>query len=270
MSLGYESFFGLEERPFSLTSDPRYFFKSRSHGRAVETLTAGFRERERFLLVTGDLGVGKTMLCRTLIEHIRRRMPVAYIASPLITPDTFDRMVLKDFGCRSIDELGAKLTEAVIVIDEAHTVPAPLLEHVLSFARMEVNADYVFRLAFVGQSTPGDPTRVGVADIDDRATTRVRLLPLGREECAAYIEHRLTTAGVNHGVRFSSRAHDYVFALSGGLPRLVNLLCERALQEAAGVATRRIEPATIALAAAALQLLRARPRRFRWYGRRVS
>jgi type II secretory pathway predicted ATPase ExeA len=270
VSLGYESFFGLEERPFSLTSDPRYFFKSRSHGRAVEALSAGVRERERFLLVTGDFGVGKTVLCRTLLEEIRRRMPAAYIVSPLITPDVFDRTVVEDLGCDSIDELGTRLTEAAIVIDEAHTVPPALLEHVLFFARMQVNADYLFRVVFVGQATPGDPTRVGVDDIDDRATTRVRLLPLGRAECAAYIEHRLQTAAVNHGVKFSPRAHDYVFALSGGVPRLVNLLCERALQEAATVETRRIEPATIAAAATALQLLRARPRRFRWYGRRVS
>ena len=270
MTPGYESFFGLLERPFSLTPDPRFFFPSRSHGRAVDALTSGFRARERFLLVTGDLGVGKTVLCRTLVEQLRRRGRVTYLASPLITPDVFDRTVLEDFGCHSIHELGYTLTEAVIIIDEAHTVPPPLLEHILAFARMEVNADYLFRIAFVGQSAPADPARLGVADIDDRVTTKVRLLPLGREECATYIQHRLTTAGIDHGVRFSPRAQEYVFALSGGVPRLVNLLCERALQEAAAVGTRRIEPATIDLAASALQLLRARPRRFRWYSKRVS
>jgi general secretion pathway protein A len=270
MTLGYESFFGLVERPFSLTSDPKYFFKSRSHGRAAETLAAGVRARERFLLVTGDLGVGKTVLCRTLVEEWHHRGLVTYVASPLMTPEAFDRKVLEDFGLNSFQELDGSQGEAVVVLDEAHTIPAPLLDHILTLSRVEANSEYVFRFAFIGQPAPADPARLGVLDVDDRVTTKVRLLPLGREECAAYIEHRLTTAGPDHSVRFSPRTHDYVFALSGGLPRLVNLLCERALQEAATVATHKIEPATIDLAASALQLLRARPRRFRWFSKRVS
>jgi general secretion pathway protein A len=267
MSPGYESFFGLDERPFSLTPDPRYFFKSRSHGRALEALTTAVQSRERFLLVTGDLGVGKTVLCRTMLDQCRRRGLATYLASPLITPAAFERVLLQDIGSASIAELVSASCEAVIIVDEAHTIPASLLEHILSFSRMQSNGEYLFRTVFVGQSTAGDPSCVGVADIDDRVTTRVRLLPLGRDECAAYIDHRLATAGSGHSVRFSSRAYEYVFALSGGVPRLVNLLCERALQEAASGGTRRIEPSTINVAAGALQLLRARPRRFRWFSR---
>jgi type II secretory pathway predicted ATPase ExeA len=270
MSSGYEASFGLTERPFSLTSDPRFFFKSRAHGRALETLTFGLRSKERFLLVTGDLGIGKTMLCRTLLEQLRRRMPAAYVANPLMSPDAFERLLVEDFALPSLDALDTMNVEAVVIVDEAHTVPGQLLQHLLSFSRRHLENEYLFRFAFVGQSTSGDPARLGVPEIDDRIGTKVRLLPLGREECAAYIEHRLNTAGPNHTVRFSAKTHDYVFSLSGGVPRLVNLLCECALQHAASTGTHNIEPTTIDTAAAALQLLRARPRRFRWFTKRVS
>ena len=270
MTAGYESFFGLAERPFSLTIDTRYFFASRSHGRAVDVLTAGFRAKERFLLVTGDLGIGKTAVCRTLAEQLRRDSSVALIRNPLITSEAFNRLVLEDFALSSFEAFDRATTDAVIIIDEAHIMPPALVEHVLAFSRRHVDSQYVFRFAFVGQSIPGDPDRLGVADIDNRTSTTVRLLPLGREECAAYIDHRLKVAGPEHVARFSSRTYDAVFALSGGVPRLVNLLCERALQEAASVGNRTIGPSTIEAAASALQLLRTPPRRFRWFGRRVS
>ena len=267
MSAGYEAFFGLEERPFSLTSDPKYFFKSRSHGRALEALTFGLRAKDRFLLVTGDLGVGKTVVCRTLVEQLRRRGLAAYVPNPLITPEAFERLLMEEFAFKSLDELDAMSGEAIIIVDEAHTIPTQLLDHLLVYSRRHADNEYQFRFAFVGQTTAGDPARLGIVDIDDRISTKVRLLPLGREECSAYVEHRLALAGASHSARFSPKAHDCVFALSGGVPRLVNLLCERALQEAASVGTHKIEQTTIEASASALELLRARPKRFRWYSK---
>ena len=268
MTAGYESLFGLTERPFSLTPDPRYYFSSRSHQRAVDTLTAGFRARERFLLVTGDLGVGKTMLCRTLAGQLRQHSRVAFIGNPLISVEAFNRILLADFSLASFEALDALTGTAVVLVDEAHTLPPPLVEHIFALSRRHVDSEYVFRFAFVGHARADDAEQIDLAEIDDRASTRVRLLALGRDECAAYIEHRLTTAGANHTVRFSPRAHEYVFALSGGIPRLVNLLCASALQQAATVGTCRIEAPIVDGAAAELQLLRARPRRFRWFKKR--
>jgi type II secretory pathway predicted ATPase ExeA len=270
MSVGYESFFGLTERPFSLTPDTKFFFRSRSHGRALETLTFALRARERFLLVTGDLGVGKTAFCHALVEQLRRRTRVAYIANPLTTPDALDWLVAQELGLPAAGPPDGLLDDAVIVVDEAHAMSATVLDHVLLMSRRHANADQFLRIAFVGQASAADPSRLGLGDLDDRVSTRARLLPLNREECAAYIEHRLTVAGATHLAQFSSRAHDYVFTLSGGVARLINLLCERALQEAAAARTTRIEPDVIDSVAADLQLLRARPRRFRWYSKRVS
>lgn len=266
MSAGYETFFGLTVRPFSLTSDPGYFFKSRSHGRAVETLTFAVRGDHRFLSVTGDLGVGKTMLCRTLVELLRRRTPVAFIASPLMSSAGLERLLVEDFSLPSLAALEAISNGAVIIVDQAHTMPTGLLHSLLSLSRRPPE----FRLVFVGQSASGDPSRLGVPEIDDVTETRVRLLPLARHECAAYIDHRLRVAGAGRAIHFSRKTHDSIFSLSGGVPRLVNLLCERALQEAAAVGTNAIEPAAIDAAASALQLLHARQRRFRWFGKRVS
>jgi general secretion pathway protein A len=190
MSAGYETFFGLSERPFSLTSDPRYFFRSRAHGRALETLTFGLRSRVRFLSLTGDLGIGKTMFCRTLCDQIRRTVPVVYVGNPLLSPDAFERLLMEDLALSTFEALDAMTDDAVIVVDEAHSLPDQLLSHLLSLSRRHIDNEYLFRFVFVGQPMFGDPSRLGIAEIDDRVSTRVRLLPLGREECTAYIEHR--------------------------------------------------------------------------------
>ena len=270
MSSGYEAFFGLRERPFSLTPDPRYFFKSRSHGRAIETLTFSLRSRERFLVVTGDLGIGKTMLCRTLLDQLRRQVPVSAVFNPLLAPDAFCQLLREDLGVEAFEELATRQPGAVIIIDQVHMMPRLVVDQLLSVTNVpEVEAPAV-QFLFVGQSGPGDPVRIGIQELDDRVTTKIRLLPLERGECAEYIEHRLMVAGGSGGVKFSARAIDYVFALSGGVPRLVNLLCERALQEAAATGAQTIESTTIDLAAATLQLLRGRSRRFRWFTKRVS
>ena len=265
MAPAYEPFFGLAERPFSLTPEPRFFFKSQSHGRAIETLTFGLRAHERFLLVSGDLGVGKTMLCRTLIEQLRRRGGVSYVANPLLTAPALQRLLTEDLDVAP----GGLKQPGVVIVDQAHTMPVQIVEHLLALAALEFNGQHMLQFVLVGQAPPGEPHRLGIREIDDSARTKVRLLPFAREECAAYVLHRVTIAG-GHTALFSRRALDLVFAMSGGVPRLVNLLCERALQEAATVGATTIEPTTIDLAASALQLLRARPRRFRWFSRRVS
>lgn len=270
MNRGYESFFGLQERPFSLTSDPRFFCKSRSHGRAVEALTFGLRSRERCLVLTGDLGVGKTIVCRTLAGMLRRRAPVSFVPNPLLTADAFTRLLTDDLGATASGDLPAAQAEAIILIDEAHIMPPAVVDRIVGLMTVQDAARPAIQCIFVGQSSAADPVRLGIQEIDDLAATRVRLLPLCRDECAGYVNHRLAVAGVAHRVKFSSRALDYLFTLSGGVPRLVNLLCERALQEAAGTGSDTIEPATVDLAAATLQLLRARSRKFRWYSKRVS
>jgi general secretion pathway protein A len=289
----YESFFGLTARPFSLAPDPRFYFRSRSHGRALETVTFGLRRGDRFLLVTGDLGVGKTVLCRTLVEQLRRRGPVSCIGNPLMTAESFVRVLHEDLGGvppeEPPDPLGAPSIHAlhdrlrgllnypddvrgssVVVIDEAHTLPAGLIDHLLRLARGDHQREPLVQIVLVGESIAREHDALGIALLDEHVATKARLLPLSRDECTEYVGHRLAIAGGADRASFSPRAIDTLYGLSGGVPRLVNLLCERALQEAAAGNSLRIESAAIEASASALQLLRSRPRRFRWYSRRVS
>ena len=290
----YESFFGLHERPFSLTPDPKYFYESRSHGAAREALTAGLGRGERFLLVTGDLGIGKTAMCRTLVPALRRHLLVGFIANPLLTPSGLFRLLLEDFGAlaagerrtdtpagASPHELRDRLvgllersrqagTGAVVIIDEAQTLPLSVVEHLLLLGALHHPHEPPLQLVLVGQPMLAEPGSIGVRALNDHVATRARLAPLARDECAAYLSHRLSVAGADLPSCFSAGAVDMLYALSGGVPRLVNLLAERALQEAASEATHKIGPAMIDAAASSLELLRGTPRRFRWFSRRVS
>jgi general secretion pathway protein A len=288
----YETFFGLTERPFSLTPDPRFFFNSSSHGRVLETLSFGLERRERVLLVTGDLGIGKTVLCRALVQQLRNGGPVSFVSNPLLTPSELLRLLIEDFHAQTttaakglptstpfesqrllvdyLRSLRAGRDTAVVVIDEAHRLPAVLVEPLLSLASPDAEHERALQLVLVGQATPTDATRLGITALDDRTATRTRLTALGRDECAEYVAYRLRVAGATQSTLFTPRAIDVLHGLSGGIPRLVNLLCERALQEAETHGSLRIEPSMIAAAASALELLLARPRRFRWFSRRVS
>ncbi len=153
-----------------------------------------------------------------------------------------------------------------MIIDEAHSLPQATMEQIVEIASLESNRHKVLQFLLAGQPAVGGGATLPRL-VDDRLAVRARLLPLERDECERYVHHRLTIAG-GAAVTFSAPSIEVLYALSGGVPRLVNLLCERALQEAASANSNRIEPAMIDSAASALDLLRIRPKRFRWYGTR--
>jgi general secretion pathway protein A len=286
----YEAFFRFSQRPFSLTPDPKFYFRSRSHGRVFDTVSAAIARRDSLLLVIGDLGVGKTTLCRTLMASQERKSRSALVGNALLSPEDLLRLMLQDLGAvpkgdarqgrlgqatlvelmqqfdQFLGELQRASDGAVMIIDEAHCLPQATMDQIVELASLESNRHKVLQFLLAGQPAVGGGAalpRLG----DDRLAVRARLLPLERDECERYLHHRLTIAG-GGAVTFSAPSIEVTYALSGGVPRLVNLLCERALQEAASAHANRIEPAMIESAAAALDLLRIRPKRFRWYGTR--
>jgi general secretion pathway protein A len=286
----YAAYFQFAQRPFSLTSDPKFYFRSRSHSRVFDALSAAIARRESVLLMMGDLGVGKTTLCRTLLDFQERKSRVALVGNALLSPEDLLRLMLQDLGAVSpedvqqgqlavaerpqllarldqfVGRLRAASEGAVMIIDEAQMLPPATRDQVIEIASLDSNRERVLQFLLAAQSsTGGAPTLPSMGD--DRVATRARLLPLERDECPRYISHRLAIAG-GGAVTFSAPALEVIYALSGGVPRLVSLLCERALQEAATAATHRVEPVMIESAASALDLMRLRHRRFRWYGTR--
>jgi general secretion pathway protein A len=279
----------MELRPFSLTPDPKFYFRSRSHSRAFDALSAAITRREGVMLVHGDLGVGKTTLCRTLLDLQERKSRAALVGNALLSPEDLLRVMLQDLGAvskadiqlghltnaRRIELLGmfdgflgqlrAADEGAVVIVDEAHSLPPATAEQVIEIASLESNRDRVLQFLLAAQPAIGGGMLPALGD--DRITMRARLLPLEREECERYIAHRLAVAGVS-SITFATPAVEVIYKLSGGVPRLVNLLCERAFQEAAASDAMRVEPLMIQFAASALDLVRLRPRRFRWYGTR--
>jgi len=285
-----EVFFRFSVRPFSLTPDPRFYFRSRSHGRVFDAVSAAIGRRETLMLVVGDLGVGKTTLCRTLIESQARKSRSALVGNALLSPEDLLRLMLQDLGAVSKDDarqgrlvplsreqlvrefdnflldLERAKDGAVLIVDEAHSLPPATMEQIIEIAHLDSNRSKVLQFLLAGQPVAGGGVSLPRL-VDDRLAVRARLLPLERDECERYVHHRLTIAG-GAAVTFQPQAIEVIYALSGGVPRLVNLLCERGLQEAASAHANRIDASMIQSAASALDLLRIKPKRFRWYGTR--
>jgi general secretion pathway protein A len=286
----YAAFFHFSQRPFSLTPDPRFYFRSRSHSRVFDALSAAIARRESLMLVLGDLGVGKTTLCRTLLDLQERKCRAALVGNALLSPEDLLRLMLQDLGAlskedvklgrlqganrgelldmfdRFLGQLRASGDGAVMIVDEAHSLPPATRDQVIEIASLDANRDRVLQFLLAAQPAVGGGATLPII-ADNRLGVRARLLPLERDECERYVAHRLAIAG-GHAVTFGAQALEVIYTLSGGVPRLVNLLCDRGLQEAAAAEVNQVEPTMIQSAASALDLIRLRPKRFRWYGTR--
>jgi general secretion pathway protein A len=285
MAPGYESFFGLFERPFSLTPDARYHFRSRAHARALAGLSAGLARHAPILLLTGDLGTGKSTLCRTLARTCRRSTTVSYITNGLLSPDELYRRLLQDLLGAALaagqavlqratrNELAVMVVETLrdrvgpaplVMIDEAHLLPPVTVDHILSLAALDRDGRPLLQVLLASQPAAAGVPALPPA-VEESVLHRARLTPLDRDEFEAYIQHRLQVAG-GAPLVIAPRTLDVLYSLSGGIPRLLNLLCERAMQEAAALGLRRLEHTMVETAATSLAMLRLRSQRFRWFG----
>ena len=252
----YEVFYGLTEQPFALTTDPRFFYLSASHQRAFTELLNGLRRRESLLMLTGDTGTGKTTLCRAVLHALGDRTFSAIILNPYMTGAEVLRIVLRDFGLVSHDELRrgglaaadvAQLLDtlegflralvplgshAVLVLDEAQSLTPAVLDQVRMLTGLEYRGQKLLQVVLCGQ--PGLQQTIkaeGLLALNERITRRIELHALPPEDIPGYIQHRLGVAGGAHSVRFDASAMQTVADLSRGLPRRINVLCDRALQE---------------------------------------
>jgi general secretion pathway protein A len=287
----YEEYYGFAEKPFSLTPDPKYLYRSPSHADAFELLQYAIHRREGFVVVTGDIGTGKTTLCRALLERIDRTTFTALVLNPFLSEEDLLKRTLQDFGVISRDELKAGRlagvtkqelidtlydfligliplkASAVLIIDEAQNLPLHVLEQIRILSNLETDKEKLLQIILVGQLNLQTLLRSPeLRQLDQRVSIRFELKPLDQETVAAYVAHRLTIAGGSASVAFTAKALSLVHRISGGIPRLINLICDRALLAGFSLKSNRITPDMVRHAAGSLDLQTGR---FEWLKRRA-
>ena len=252
----YEAFYGLREQPFSISTDPKFLFLSAPHRRAYEDLRAGLLRGESLLLLTGETGSGKTTLVRGVVAGLGPSTFASFVHQPYMNGREMLRLVLRDFGLVSRDELRRGLladadapqlldalegflrslvpidSRAVVVMDEAQSLSPTLLDEIRMLTAFERDGRRLIQVVLCGQPMLLQTLKTEpMYALNERITRRVALTPLSQEEVDAYIRHRLAVAGGADAVTFRPEATRLIAELSRGLPRRINVLCDRTLQE---------------------------------------
>ncbi|MHB1011352.1 MAG: ExeA family protein [Desulfobacteria bacterium] len=264
----YEEYFSLKERPFSLTPDPEFLFLSGSHQQALDHLLFGLESGEGFIVVTGDIGVGKTTVCRALLRRLPERFATAMVVNTLLTEKELLRTVLDDFGVPVPDGTRKDLLDAlnrfllaeaeggrspVLIIDEAQNLAPSLLEQVRLLSNLETEKRKLLQIVLFGQKELQEKLRLPqLRQFDQRITVRATILPLDLRETSRYVQHRMSVAGAAGSAFLSPSAERLLHRRSRGVPRRINQLCDRALLAACVRNALRVEPEDVARAAASL------------------
>ena len=280
-ALTYEPFFGLTEKPFSLNADPRFVYDSPTYTATRERLLAGIRRREGLLVLTGQIGTGKTTLCRSVLRDLGRNTYSSLVADPFASREDLLKMLLIDFGVLSIEqlttghlrqasrtELGYVLAEflnslaadafVVVILDEAQNLSLPLIEETRLLSDTFGTRGRL-QIVFAGQPELHAKLKLPeMRQVDQRVCGYHRLEPMGLDAVAGYIEHRLEAAGGRRErVLFAPEIVSELHRRSGGVPRLINRVCDRALQlaferRADGVNREILDTALLEVGAATL------------------
>ena len=270
----YETFYGLSEKPFGLSTDPRFFFHSTPHDAVSQQLLTAIRDREGLVVLTGDLGTGKTTLCRVVMEELDRRTLTSFVTERFASGEDLLRKVLADFGVsrderprgaaadgrhliaalRSfVESLASLEARAVVIVDEAQDQTREVFEQIRTLCEAAEASSHL-QVVLVGQ-----PSLVALLRqpenrvLQQRVAVRAVLGPLPPDEIGSYVQHRLAIAGGSR-LELADEALARIHRLSSGVPQVVNLLCDRALARAFAVTAAVIEAPTIDQAAEDLDL----------------
>jgi general secretion pathway protein A len=243
----YTSFFGLQEKPFAITPDPRYLYLSERHAEALAHLLYGINEAGGFIQLTGEVGTGKTTVIRSLLEQLPGHADVALILNPRVTPAEFllticeelhvavpepgrgSTKVLMDLLGRHLLDTHARGRRVVLIVDEAQNLSTQTLEQVRLLTNLETATTKLLQIILIGQPELRELLdKPELRQLAQRITGRYHLSPLSADESAAYVKHRMRVAGATAEV-FTPAALREIHRLSGGVPRIINVVCDRAL-----------------------------------------
>jgi general secretion pathway protein A len=241
----YLEHYGLKEPPFAITPNPRFLFYSTKHREAYNHLLYGIRERKGFVQLTGDVGAGKTTLCRAMLDALNGQFATALILNPVMSPNEMMKAIAIDFGLivEGMDRLetvavinefllwqASNNRESVLIIDEAQNLSDDLLEQVRLLSNLETDDRKLLQIVLMGQPELRDRLNAHhLRQLRQRITVRYHLSTLTREEVGAYIRHRIHVSGGNGRPEFSTPAIWRIHRYSKGVPRLINALCDKAL-----------------------------------------
>jgi len=280
----YETFYGLKEQPFAISTDPKFLFLSAPHRRAYDEMMHGITRDESLLLLTGETGSGKTTLCRAIIGALGERAFSSVLHQPYMTGPEMLRLILRDFDLVSKEDLrrgtlaaadvphlmevlegflrslASIQSRAIVVIDEAQSLSPTLLDEVRMLTAFEKDGRRLIQIVLCGQPMLLNTLKTeAMYALNERITRRVVLTPLSAAEVESYIYHRLAIAGSADAVSFQPEAMKLVAELSKGLPRRVNVLADRTLQEGRAVSATVITTDLVKKAAKSLAGAQAPP-----------
>ncbi len=241
----YLEYYGLTEPPFNITPNPRFLFYSAKHREAFNHLLYGIRERKGFVQLTGEVGAGKTTICRAMLDELAENYATALILNPVLDADQLMKAIAMEFGLdvkgkdrldtvAAINHLLLTLAgqgkDAVLVIDEAQDLTNELLEQVRLLSNLETDDRKLLQIVLMGQPELRDRLNDhSLRQLRQRITVRYHLRPLRQTEMAQYIHHRLQVSGANGAPYFTAGALWRIHRYSGGIPRLINAVCDKCL-----------------------------------------
>jgi len=273
----YEAFFSLEDAPFVLTPDPRFLLRSKGHHEILSTLIYGITSQKGLMALIGDVGTGKTMLCRALLRELPKDVGSALVLNPYLSDAELLGTILDDLGVerrgstkgelmsalsQHVLAAGAEGKTVVVILDEAQQMSVEALEQIRILSTLETATRKLLQIVLVGQPELEEKLqRRELRQLDQRIGIRCYLKPLSRKETFRYIEHRLRIAGLPGALPFARGALMRIYKHSRGIPRVINLVCDRALTAAFGERAREVTPTLVKAAIRNLEGERPRRRR---------
>jgi general secretion pathway protein A len=241
----YEAYYKFKESPFNLTPDTRYFFPSEKHQEALDSLIYAINARKGFVVITGEIGSGKTTVCRALLNKLNANTKVALVLNTSLNSKELISTALEDFGVEPVKGTKSRLisqlndfliqelsndNNVVLMIDEAQNLSRRVLEEIRMLSNLETEKEKLIQIILVGQPELREKLRLKSLDqFRQRITVHYHLAPLSKEETEAYIKHRITQVCKNGCDIFTPDALSTIYEYSNGIPRIINLICDRSL-----------------------------------------